>query len=126
MKSIFIIDQDLGFVVSQSNALYEAGHQAIPATSSSDALAKLAEIMVPIDLVIVNPAVAGVDNLIPILRSQQKPMHIIAALEHPRALSITRFEPDAYWQKPSIPDERAKMEWLELIQNVLAGDSVNH
>ena len=126
MKSILIVDQDLGFVVWLAWALNEAGYQTVPATGSSDAVAMLAEITVPIDLAIVNPAVAGVDNLIPILRRQQKPMHIIAAVECPGALLGSRLEPDAYLQKPSIPDERAKMEWLELIQNVLAVDSVNH
>ena len=60
MKTVLIIDSDLGFVFWLGRILQGAGCEVIPAKSSAEASVLLSELSTGVDLLIVDSRLAGV------------------------------------------------------------------
>ena len=68
MKTVLIIENDLGWVFWLGQALDEIGYQALPAKDVADAISLLRELKSNIDVLIVNPTLKGVVPFIERLR----------------------------------------------------------
>lgn len=122
MKSVLIVDEDLGFVVWLGRALFDAGYQALPATTGSDAIARLAHFGATIDLLVVSPEISELAELARYLRLPQRQIPTIAATEGEGPVGPLPADLDlsVSFPKPSVPNTEAQQDWLDLIQNVLA------
>lgn len=115
MNTVLIADHDLGFVFWLGKTLGEAGYQCLPAKSVSDAAQLAARF--EINVLVVNPALAGVEDFVRSLRLSQGQLEVIA-LNGVEPLEIEDLY--ASEQKPSTIDELATIRWLTLVQLALA------
>jgi len=112
MKTVLIIDTDLGFVFWLGTVLDACGYQAIPAKDVPNAIALIDQFTLEIDLLIVNPTLEGSTALIEHLRRLNvKVIALIADGESPLPTQV-----DASRQRPSKLDENTSLEWLDLIE----------
>jgi hypothetical protein len=119
VKTVLLVDSDLGFVFWLGHALDSAGYEALPAKSVSDAIALLVQYRLSIDLLILNPSLAGAPGFAEDVRTSQRHAKIIVLAESTGAMQGG----EVSHPKPDRIDEIAKLEWLDLIHNVLAGEA---
>ncbi len=112
MKTVLIIDSDLGFVFWLGKTLDAAGYQTLPARNASDASALLSQPDARPDLLIVNPSLPGIDSLIGRLRRSQEDLKIIAVSAFAEADTETGNKPSAF-------DETYKQTWLDVVRKVM-------
>jgi len=117
VKTVLLVDSDLGFAFWLGHALDQAGYEALPARTVADALKLLAELQVTVDLVIVNVAIPATDSLIAALRADQPLLKVIAVYDAP-SLGGPFAGADAVRAKPSIVDENTRTEWVEAVKTV--------
>jgi hypothetical protein len=118
VKTILILDNDLGFLFWVGALLHDAGHKPFPALSVSQATELVGEFNLAIDLLIANFAVSGAGDLARNLRHESH-VRIVAAL--PPGAQLEQLPPDAdvAFRKPTEFDEHARSEWLDRIRRVL-------
>ena len=128
MRTVLIIDKELGFVFWLGQALDQAGYQALPAKSLVDATALLGELNIRADLVILSFASPDASAFAETLRRQQGQLKVIALIEgweepNPAAVGI-----DAWHSKPSVADEASKTDWIKTVRGVFArnGATTSH
>ena len=79
MKSILIVDSDVGFIFWLGAALSGAGYQPWPACSPSDAISVAGrEALARLDLLIVNASLPGVSKLIAHFHRTQASLKVMA------------------------------------------------
>jgi DNA-binding response OmpR family regulator len=113
LRTVLIVDTDLGFVFWLGKILSEAGYQSIPATNVSDALTMIATLELQPDLSVLNPSVPGADLFIERQRPSKRKIVAIGDAE------TSNIAVDGYKRKPSRADEQAKSDWLDFITGVL-------
>ena len=116
MKTVLIVDDDLGFLFWLGHALGAAGFESLPATSVEDARRLLEELRVPLDLLIANPALPRIPAFVTAVHSSQAYLKVIS-LAAPGDARLGRV--DAYCAKPAVPDEDARVAWLAIVRSVL-------
>ena len=118
VKTILILDNDLGFLFWVGGLLHDAGHKPFPALSVSQAIELLGEFSLAIDLLVANLAVSGAGDLARNLRHESH-VRIVAVL--PPGAEPEQLPPDAdvAIRKPTEFDEHARSEWLDRIRRVL-------
>src|SRR5690348_12095073 len=100
VKTILILDDNLGFVCWLGKTLADAGYQAVPATQITEALTLIASSDLTIGVLIVNPAAQGAKEFIETLRGDRDDLRVIAAVEDPAAEHVTVTEVDGVGRKP--------------------------
>ena len=123
MRTVLILDDDLGFVFWLGEALTVAQFQPIPAQSVATAERLLRTLKIKVGLLIVNPAVPGAAEFARALRHRHEKLRVVAALGHPDDLEIVVRDADTARTKPHILDELARSEWQELVRGILSGVS---
>jgi hypothetical protein len=124
MRTILIVDKDLGFVFWLGQALDKAGYQALPAKNIADAEALLGELKVDIDLVIASLASPEARVFAQTLHSQQGHLRIIAIIEEWESPDLALEDVWAWRRRPSAGSEAStKIDWLKTIQRVFSGDT---
>lgn len=71
MATILILDDDLGFALWLGQALSAASCRVLPATSVTEAAALVSHFQLTVDLVLLNPSVAGGADFTRTLRREQ-------------------------------------------------------
>ena len=122
VRTVLIVDRELGFVFWLGQALDRAGYEALPAKSCEDATALLNQLNVGIDLLIVGSSTAGARAFSVALRRSQRDLKVIVAVGDPEEPSTAFPGADASMLKFSYLDETSKVEWLETIEAVLGQD----
>src|ERR1044071_3332911 len=123
VKTVLIIDHDLGFVFWLGHILDLSGYEALPARSVPDAVALLQHFRTSIDLVILNPSLPDTTGFVMDLREAQPDLKVIALLDQPADELLDMTGIDAVECKPSL-DEFGKHEWLQFVKSVLSGNTV--
>ena len=119
MKTVLIIDGDLGFVFWLGKLLGDAGYQALPAKGVSEASALLGELNTEIDLVIVNPSLPGAADFVNALRRSQPNSKVLAALgEKDQSADQVQIS-DVTARKPLVQDRGASSSWLRIVEHAL-------
>ena len=116
MKTILIIDADLGFVFWLGQALDRHGYQAVPAKTVSDAASLLGQFKTKVDLLIANPSLEGIATLVKRLRRSQRNLKVIAVSADPHSPGLEGA--DATKSKPSALEDISELDWLELVRSV--------
>ena len=121
VKNVLIVDNDLGFIFWIGGVVITANYQPWPACSLSDASVLVDKAAVPIDLLIVNPSLPGVSELIALLRRSQRKLKVIA-LGAKGNLKLAGI--NSWRQRPGPAVEKsARREWLEAVKNMFLGQT---
>ena len=140
MKTVLIVDQSLGFLLWLGKILESAGYRAVPSLDIPGAAATIASLGVTIDLVIMDPSLAGAGEFIQTLRTDQEDLGVIALVEEDTAGAPRSFPgvkgvgrrpaplvhaDDLAETMPSTFTEaslaQSQAEWLALVRAVLPG-----
>jgi ActR/RegA family two-component response regulator len=119
LKTVLILDDDLGFVFWLGHVLDAAAYSTLPAKSVPDAALLVTQLGLTVDVLAINLALAEGLDFIAAMHRSQKDMRVIGILNDPaNAINIPGV--NSVHLKPSIRNEEAKIEWLQYIQSVLA------
>jgi hypothetical protein len=123
VKTVLVVDNDLGFLYWLGCTLCAAGYMALPAKNSQNAKELLGRLNVGVQLLIVNSSMPGARAFADMLRRSQGRLRIVALIgggEQP-----TRAFPgaDASQHKRSCLGEFSEIEWLETVERVFAGEA---
>ena len=118
VNNILLVDSDLGFIFWLGQILDEAGYEAVPAKSVSDGIKLLAEISIPIHLLILDPALPAAASLISILRQKEPNLKVIAV---PKSQTVAGnlAGVDIIQVKTCAVDRIARDEWVKVVQEAL-------
>ena len=117
MKTVLIVDSDLGFMAFLSKSLSKGGYEVLPATTSQTAISLLKQLKNPkVDLLVLNLALPNTANLATSLKSKNKSLRIVA-IQDPRTNAVINIPVDARLRKPA-PDE-LEADWYTTARRVL-------
>jgi len=123
LKTILIVESDLGLVAFLSKSLSDAGYEVIPAPTSQTATMLLEELENPkVDLLVANLALPGAADLIPALKKKNQSLKVIA-VEDASLSAISDIPVDARLQKPSPSESAAENQWLGMVKQVLDNEA---
>jgi DNA-binding response OmpR family regulator len=110
---IIVLDNDLGFVLWLAHTLVANGYLAFPATSVREALRLIKALQFEsVDLVIANPALHGVTELLDRLRARHVSPKVIAIEDRALGTAISGIEArEAAWLK----EIRTRLEKLSSV-----------
>ena len=118
-QPVVIVDDDLGFVVWLGQLLTDAGYQAVPAFSCLEAFSHIQQFDVKVDVVIVNPALPGVADMILTLGRTHGPLRIV--LIHNPGVDVSGMLPaHAKLTKPRAWHRISRQDWLEKLNQAVA------
>ena len=118
IKTVLIVDPELGFVFWLGQALDRAGYQALPAKSCEDAADLLKQLNVEIHLLIVGHSLPGAAAFTDALRRGQGHLKVIAVIGDGEEPSAPFPGANASQLMLSAVDETSEIEWLETIEDV--------
>ena len=117
MKTVLIVDADLGFVFWLGEALHAAGYAAFPARSVPLARTSLAEWQLAVDILIVDPSLPGASNFVRALRQDREDMRVVAVSEGDESGPL--FRADVACEKPAGTSREALSEWNAMMRGML-------
>jgi hypothetical protein len=120
VKTILVIDNDLGFLYWLGCTLCAAGYMAVPAKSSQNANELLSRLNIGIQLLVVNSSMRGARGFAVALRRTQRHLKVIAMIGGDEGRSPGFPGADASQQKRSGRGEFSETEWLDTIESVFA------
>ena len=115
--TVWIVDDDLGFVWWLGEVFIEAGCHTLPALSATEALALMKRLQVSIDIVVVNPALAGVDRMLRSLKRANPGLKII--IIGPGTLTSATMRVHGTLIRPSAFEPLPRPEWLDKVRVLL-------
>ena len=119
VKTVLIVDDDLGFAFWLGQALDRAGYETWPARSVTAAKALLAEVRLGVDLLVITATLPRALAFATYLGRTKQDFKVIAVYED-LSDGIKPFpKAAAVHQKPQTIDTAAKLEWVQLVTGVL-------
>ncbi len=121
VKTVLIVDDDLGFAFWLGQALDQAGYETWPARSVTAAKSLLAEVRLAVDLLVITASLPRALAFATYLGLSKADFKVIAVYEELND-GIKPFpKASAVHQKPQTIDTAAKLEWVQLVTGVLEG-----
>jgi len=124
MKTVLLLDRDLGFVLWLGATLDRAGYRALPAPSSQAVVELFNELQVPVHLLVVACSLPDASTVVRSLRLSQQHLKIIALTDDGEEPCPSVPDADLYCRR-SGPGEASEAQWVETVQGLLAGDSTS-
>jgi len=118
MKTILIIDDDLGFVFWLGRVLAHGGYEVLPAKGFSDASTLLSDLNAEVDLLIVNPSLPGAADFVNALRRSRPNAKIVFALDDDQPAGQIQ-NADIIARKLLPEDAAAATLWLRVVEQAL-------
>jgi hypothetical protein len=109
-KLVLILDDDLGFVMWLGQVLSRAGMVPVPAMSGHDALGRIRELKIHLDLALINPRAPGATEFIQKIADQTPVYTLESAASGGRGV-LKRFT----------ADEPASDKWVQKVKRALVG-----
>ena len=119
MKTVVIIDRDLGFVFWLGRVLGDAGYQVLPSKGFAEASPLLSELNTEIDLLVVNPSLVGAADFVSALRRSWPDARILAAIGDQDQQAGQVQNADIIVRRPLQPDAAAATVWLKMVEQAL-------
>jgi DNA-binding NtrC family response regulator len=116
--TVWIVDDDLGFVWWLGEIFTEAGCRALPALSCEQAVSLMKKLDVGIDLLVLNPQLPGVVKMLQALRDAHPNFKVVAIGKISPALA-TAIHPQANLERPNSSDSISRLEWLTKVRKLL-------
>ena len=123
IRTVLIVDRELGFVFWLGQALDRAGYQALPAKSCKDAIDLVKQLNIEIHLLIVGNSLDGAGDFADGLRHAQGHLKVIAVIGDEEQPSSLFPGADATQVMLSGVDETSQREWLETIEELFCQDN---
>jgi two-component SAPR family response regulator len=114
--TVWIVDNDLGFVCWLGELITEAGYLALPALRCREAALLMKKLGLPADVLFVNPHLKGVPRLLQTVRRANRQVKIVA-IQSPSIVPPVAVNADATLQRPSEPISR--LDWLRKVNTLL-------
>jgi hypothetical protein len=122
---VLIVDEDLGFVWWLGQIFSQAGCQVVPTLSSDQTLSLARDLNLKVDVVVVNPELSGISELIQALSSTRRPK-VVAIRDHDSNVRVA-LQAQATLERPSGWGPVSEKEWLgcvrRLVKDVKSGQS---
>jgi DNA-binding response OmpR family regulator len=115
--TVLIVDENLGFIFWLGDIVTEAGYICIPALNSMQAISLVRELKVEIDLLIVNPALPGVSEMIQTLKNAQHSFQIVSSVD--RTLDSAHGIHAEATQERAVLEPVARQKWLQRVRQSL-------
>ncbi len=121
MRTVLIVDQDLGFVFWLGRALDAVGFNALPAKNVADAQRLVEELDVRADVLIADFSTEDIEALVRLLCDRNPMLRIISTTPG----TAGRENVHLNMEKPEVPDEEAQRAWIRGIAGLFgaAGSS---
>jgi DNA-binding NtrC family response regulator len=116
--TVWIVDDDLGFVWWLSEIFTDVGHQTVPALSCHQAASLMKRLGLAVDLLIVNPHLAGVLRLLQTIRCANPQVKIIA-IESTSTAPVVDVNANATLERPSGRESISRRDWLTKVRRLL-------
>jgi len=126
LKTVLIVDGDLGFVFWLGHLLDAAGYSAYPAKSASDAALLMLQLDLQPKLLVINPELPAAADFIAGLHRSHSSMRAIGVVEHVDDGSRHCPGMDVCLAKPAVLDDSAHGEWLDCIRQLLGDNALSH
>jgi DNA-binding response OmpR family regulator len=118
MKTVLVVDSDVGFVFWLGQGLDQNRYAALPAASVPNARALLDELGTTVDLVVVNPALPEAADFVGTLRGRNLRLKVVLVADvTAEPAQIPSF--DLQCQKPGVIDDSALQDLIAKIRKVL-------
>jgi hypothetical protein len=116
--SVWIVDDDLGFVWWLGEIFIQAKCRAFPALSCAQALSLMKKLNVGVDLIVVNPHMRGVSAMLDTITHTNGNFKIVA-LQNPSEPHITDLISRITLERPAGADRLSRPDWLKKIRKLL-------
>ena len=116
--TVWIVDEDLGFVWWLGEIFTEAGCRTLPALSCEQAVSLIKKLNLRIDVLVLNPQLPGVIGMLQIFRRMHPNFEIVTIGETSPALTAA-IRPKAKLERPSGSDSISRLEWLKKVRKLL-------
>jgi len=126
VKTILLVESDLGFLCWLGCMLCAAGYMALPAKSCQNASELLSRLHVGIRLLVVNRSMPGASEFAESLRRSHEDLKVIALIGDGEEPDPAFPGADASQHKYSCQGEVSETEWLETIGGVFDCDSATY
>ena len=120
VKTVLLVDDDLGFAFWLGQALDRAGYETWPAHSVPAAESLLAAVRLAVDLLVINASLPRAPAFATHLGRRKAGFKVIAVYERPDDVVRPFPEANVVHQKPQTIDTAARLEWVQLVTGVLA------
>jgi DNA-binding response OmpR family regulator len=122
VKTVLIVDDDLGFAFWLGQTLDRAGYETWPARSVTAAKSLLAEVKLAVDLLVIPASLPRAPSFASQLLRAKSDFKVIAV--YPEMGETVEVFPkaSAVHRKPQTIDTAAKLEWVQLVKGVLSVD----
>ena len=118
VKTILIVDRDLGFVFWLGQVLDAAGFVAVPAKGIAEAAEVVDLLRLPVSVLIAPAGEHGLGKFVERLRFTSPDLQVIALTGEPDPAWITPLAGAVRKRKPLYRDEVTKAEWLDLVHDL--------
>ncbi len=115
--TVWIVDDDLGFVWWLGEMFTEAGCRALPALDVEQAASLMGRLKVGIDVIVVNPELPGVDALLQSLHRANRHLKVVTI--GPPDLASPSLPVHATLARPSALEPISRPEWLQKVRRLL-------
>lgn len=116
--TVWIVDDDLGFVWWLGDLFNETGCRALPALACDQAVSLIKALKVGVDLLVLNPQLPGVVKMLQTLRSSYPSLKLVL-IDKPSAPLSNVIHPRAILERPSGSDKISRLDWLKKVQKLL-------
>jgi DNA-binding NtrC family response regulator len=120
VKTVLLVDDNLGFAFWLGQALDRAGYETWPARSVPAAESLLEEVPLAVDLLVINASLPRAPAFATHLGRTRTDFKVIAVYEEATDPMTSFPQASAVHQKPQTIDVAAKLEWVQLVRVVLA------
>lgn len=118
LKTVLILDDDLGFAFWLGHLLDAAGYLAMPAKSVPDAAKLIVQLNLAVDVLVINLAVPGSVDFIAASQRPNRDLRVVGVLnDSVEVANVPRVH--AIHFKGTALDEQARADWLNCVQGVL-------
>jgi len=117
-STVWIVDDDLGFVCWLGEIFTEARCQALPALSCEHALSLMKGLDLGADLIVVNPHLPGVSAMLQTLSHANRCLKVVSIQNHSEP-HVTAVKSQATLERPSGSDPISRPEWLKRVRKLL-------
>jgi hypothetical protein len=124
VKTVIVVDSDLGFVFWLGHALDQAGHYALPAASAAGASRVLSELGLTADLVVINAALPNASSFVADLRLAQPALKVVAIVDDPEATPPAFLQANLVERKPVSMDDATRRDWVDTVGLILSRSAI--
>ena len=119
VKTVLLVDDNLGFAFWLGQALDRAGYETWPARSVPAAESLLEEVPLAVDLLVINASLPRAPAFATRLCRNKSDFKVIAVYEGGTDVTESFPQASAVHQKPQTIDIAAKLEWVQLVRILL-------